>query len=375
MSTCPYCQSLKTTTIYDALVPSATFACPKNLLDWVKPLPLTVEICKDCCLGFASKHASDKDLEKIYENYNYVLPSLKIGQGQYERMLALLTKHYSTSHSLVEIGCLDGYLLSKLETAGFKSLEGIEPSPAAQRGIDRGLKIHQGYFSAEILQNRKVDGFYLMHVLEHFPDPFSALRTMLTHLSPSGKIILEVPNVCGFQHEHLFYFSWPFFRRMAKDLALKILDADVDDSTIRLVLSREGREVEKTQFDQIQLENILEKVGAERIAFKNNVQALKDLMAQSAGKTILWWGSGMASVIYLNQLDQTQLRDSGIRIVDGDSNRWGQFIPGPNLLIESFNEFKNQRVDILCIASSFHKEIAERAKAENILVQSIQVFV
>jgi len=68
----------------------------------------------------------------------------------------------------------------------------------------------------------------LSHVLEHFVDPLSMLRTIRSALSPGGQIIIEVPNeegdprVAGPDEPHLTFYTRKTLRSIADAAGLRV---------------------------------------------------------------------------------------------------------------------------------------------------------
>lgn len=107
----------------------------------------------------------------------------------------LLRQHLPVHAKVVEIGCGEGVLLEELRRVGFVTY-GIEPSLAAsERARKRGLDVVTGSFpEAQITDS--IDCVVLSHVLEHFPDPVSVLRS-IRHMAPKARVLLVQSNYLG----------------------------------------------------------------------------------------------------------------------------------------------------------------------------------
>ena len=55
----------------------------------------------------------------------------------------------------------------------------------------------------------RFDLIVLHHVLEHLPDPMQTLRDCARHLAPQGRLVLEVPNLGGWQFPYIESFGLP----------------------------------------------------------------------------------------------------------------------------------------------------------------------
>jgi len=96
--------------------------------------------------------------------------------------------------NILDFGCGTGDFL-KYAKKYAKSISAIE----IDKGLNQRLSAIEGLslFSSlkEIDKKQKFDVIFLFHVLEHVENPASLLENLGEHLSESGKIIVEVPNV------------------------------------------------------------------------------------------------------------------------------------------------------------------------------------
>jgi SAM-dependent methyltransferase len=93
---------------------------------------------------------------------------------------------------VLEIGCASGYFLFEVEEK-VKSATGVELTKEYvlfARG--RGLNVRE---SLDEIPAGSCDLIFMFHVLEHIDDPIHFLKELKKKLSPSGKLIIEVPNV------------------------------------------------------------------------------------------------------------------------------------------------------------------------------------
>lgn len=125
------------------------------------------------------------------------------------RRMKLLSKLYGDNPgevSILEIGSGYGLLLKHASDAGFK-VEGIEISNSRR---DLSSKIAQvPVYDFNIINTRldkyidkKYDAIMLFQVLEHIQSPAQFIKNAKTALKPTGRLIVEVPNV----NDHLLTF-------------------------------------------------------------------------------------------------------------------------------------------------------------------------
>ena len=369
---CPYCGSSATKEFFRADMPNILTACPPEMHAQVKHHPFSARLCGECLLGFNSSRLSDEELSAIYDDYLYISPSRGIGQSKYEGMIGTLERTFSRDQKIVEVGCSEGYLLHHLKRSGYTDLSGFEPGPQAAEAEALGLDITRSYFEDGCLPDGSVDGFCLMHVFEHFPDPFAVLRAMRDALSSGGSIVIEVPNLDGFHHQHLYFYSAPFMRRLAREQGLKIVDIDTDSPLIlRIVL---GHNTDSRPEAEVVSEDVAALAACRQGVFQTSLARLERIMEEFQGKTLLWWGTGSQAVLLLNQLDTTRLAGVSLEVTDGDERKWGYSLPCLNLPVKTYLGLSGQTVDCVIIASQFEHEIRHTMESIGLQAGQVEVF-
>ena len=96
---------------------------------------------------------------------------------------------------LIDIGCGPGFFLQTACARGWQG-EGLEPSQqASAHACKLGLRVHQGFFSAERARELgRFDVVRMNNVLEHVPNPVSLLTATYGLLEPGGVLVVGVPN-------------------------------------------------------------------------------------------------------------------------------------------------------------------------------------
>jgi SAM-dependent methyltransferase len=354
-------------------MPNILSACPSAMLERVKMFPFEARLCRDCFLGFNASRLDEEELRLIYDNYLYISPMSGIGQTKYEGMVGTLCKYFDKEAELIEIGCSEGYLLHLMSNKGYKRLAGIEPGPQAEQAKALGLNIIRNYFDGNTFKGRTVDGFFLMHVFEHFDDPFSILEHMKEQLAPEGKIVIEVPDFGGYHHQHLFFFNLSFFMTLCRDKGLKIIEENRERGILRVVIVHGDAAGYQGIAPLEKPEAVIPAARKQYRYFNKSVAEMRRMLESKRGETVYWWGAGSSAVVYLNQAGTAVLQDAGVTVVDGDKNKWGMFIPGPNLEVHPFTILENRSVKTLIIASEFHGEILETCRRNNITAGQIMV--
>ena len=149
-------------------------------------------------------------------------------QRRFDSMKALLP-----NKKLLDFGCGAGGFLNKARQLA-ASVSGIELELRVKKHWHDKLLIHTNIESAE----GEYDLITAFHVVEHLPDPITALKILATKLSKNGRMIVEVPSSedalltlydsSAFQHftywsQHLFLFNAETLRHLAEKSGLRIL--------------------------------------------------------------------------------------------------------------------------------------------------------
>lgn len=139
-----------------------------------------------------------------------------IGRGYADDFLAFVNSVRGGAgfggRRVLEIGCGNGYLLSRLRALGAAVL-GIDPGNHAHTKYD--VPILQDFFPSPRVAGR-FDLIIMFGVLEHVEDPVALLQQAFPLLEPGGDVLISVPD-CGpyieagdlscLIHEHWSYFD------------------------------------------------------------------------------------------------------------------------------------------------------------------------
>jgi 2-polyprenyl-3-methyl-5-hydroxy-6-metoxy-1,4-benzoquinol methylase len=140
----------------------------------------------------------------------------------------------------LDIGSSSGEFVYLMHSLGFQA-KGIEPHAGYATyarnmlGIDvNNVTLQQGLASEAA---ESLDLISMFHVLEHLPEPVSALRTIGEKLKPEGLLYIEVPNalrLCSphymFFRAHTLYFTGQTLRHLLENAGFKIVAHNPDAS-------------------------------------------------------------------------------------------------------------------------------------------------
>jgi len=109
---------------------------------------------------------------------------------------------------LLEIGCGAGTFLKQMTEIGWKCW-GADVSPLvverARKNVPQATILQSSF--EELSPKETFDMIMMSNVLEHLPDPVSAVRKCFELLAPGGKLIIILPNIDSFEAK-LFGRYW-----------------------------------------------------------------------------------------------------------------------------------------------------------------------
>ena len=151
--------------------------------------------------------------------------------------MKLLKDYLPESGTHIEIGSGSGYLAKAIQDRTNMRVVGIEPSPgfANWSKEEHGIEVLVEEFPCDLTHIEDIQSVSLIHVLEHFTNPFWVLDNISSLLPTGGKFILEYPDLMQalerqrveggafeartyFQKSHLFDF---YFGVLAPELMMR----------------------------------------------------------------------------------------------------------------------------------------------------------
>ncbi|MFY9782206.1 MAG: class I SAM-dependent methyltransferase [Acidimicrobiales bacterium] len=112
---------------------------------------------------------------------------------------AAMLRMVGSNKRVLEAGCASGHVSEKLHAQGCRVV-GIEVDASVVEPAAQWLeRVIVGSFDDQALwhelEGEVFDAILFGDVLEHLKDPLTTLRESLDHLSPSGMVIISVPNI------------------------------------------------------------------------------------------------------------------------------------------------------------------------------------
>ncbi|MHB1946577.1 MAG: class I SAM-dependent methyltransferase [Gammaproteobacteria bacterium] len=206
--------------------------------------------CSNCEIIMLSPRPADLELSRIYPS-NYYAYSFTTKKSIGFRIKNLLD-HFSARFylrglgkdvNILDVGCGDGRLLNIYSQMGIANnrLYGTELNKnAAQLAKEKGYHINLGTFENSIYPDQFFDLIVLQQVIEHMPDPQNVLEKINRILKPSGRLILETPNIKSWDR-WLFRHRWWGGYHIPRHFYL------FNPNSLKLLLERNGFKVTKIQ--------------------------------------------------------------------------------------------------------------------------------
>jgi SAM-dependent methyltransferase len=152
--------------------------------------------CPDCTHMQLREIPSEAELEQAYGSAasgDYV--EEEAGQRATARDLLERLERHVDKGPLLDLGCWVGFLLDEARSRGWDPVVGIEPSEfASTYARDRlGLDVRtEGLMSADVPTGQQA--VVLGDVIEHLPEPGTALDRVHALLAPRGAVMLMLPD-------------------------------------------------------------------------------------------------------------------------------------------------------------------------------------
>jgi SAM-dependent methyltransferase len=182
-----------------------------NPLNFLKGASFRRVRCQKCEMSFCQDVLTDEWLKVLYEKWicgeqietlEAVKGFSKADMGAHYvkhclRLRKLMGAHKTATLRLLDFGCGDGHFLQVSSSLGFKSV-GIDFSDSRQNRAFPSDKISLYANLGQLCQSPDgqlpFDAITLFQVLEHLSNPLEVLRSLADWLSPTGFLIVEVPD-------------------------------------------------------------------------------------------------------------------------------------------------------------------------------------
>jgi 2-polyprenyl-3-methyl-5-hydroxy-6-metoxy-1,4-benzoquinol methylase len=174
--------------------------------------------CASCGFVYYDTPSTSDDFDEFYrEHYPvnaYDLRNRHPAESAYliETVQIMLRGGVKKDAFVVDVGCGPGHLLSRMKSAGFKDILGIELCQAYVDEMSaQGIPARNGSAMDLQLDGRLADCLIFKNIFEHFLDFDSVLDQIEKHLAPDGFVMIEVPDASRYAefsgYSPLSYFT------------------------------------------------------------------------------------------------------------------------------------------------------------------------
>lgn len=161
-------------------------------------------------------------------------------------------KFFKSCNNVIDIGCGKGVFLKLLKENGINCC-GIESD---QKLVDNckaiGLKVIKAnaYNYIDKIDENKVDGIFMGHVIEHFTigDRISFIKKCFNKLKYNGILIIETPNITSSYVMSNVYYLDPTHQRPLHPEALKFICEEVGFKVVNSYFSYPIKEINSNEY-------------------------------------------------------------------------------------------------------------------------------
>lgn len=345
-----------------------------------------VVCCETCGFVYADTAANQADYDRFYAELSGYESEVSTGTGLSPQDRARLEATAaavadvlpSRNARILDFGCAGGGLIRALQERGFTDIYGIDPSPtcAAQARAATGVPAEPGSLFAIPAGLGHFDCIILTHVLEHIEDVAGALRNLVSLLTPTGLLHLEVPDAMryadfivapfqDFNTEHINHFS------------LKSLDNACGRAGLELVSSAEGlpesapgvpypvvsgfwrqaMTARRPIYDvrlRPRIEDYIQRSRTVMDRYEARIRALIDRTPE-----LMVWGTGQLTMKLLNETSLGQARIAAF--IDGNPINQGRTLHGVRIVAPGALSAIDKPI---LVASTIHFEAISRTIRE-----------
>lgn len=165
----------------------------------------------------------------------------------YERVVGVFNELCPQRGRLLEVGSYLGLLLDRFRATGW-DVTGLEPDrPVAAWSRARfGLHLLERTLPCPELADGEFEAAVMLHVIEHVPDPGSAVRELRRLVRPGGMLVVETPRfdslvfrLLGRRERsinncpgHIYFFTVPTLRRLLEQNGFAVERVDLVGRTL-----------------------------------------------------------------------------------------------------------------------------------------------
>jgi len=345
-------------------------AVPLERKGKVKKYPLTVAVCNECSLTQQINPLPGSVLDDVYTADYYSCPAPsgnQVGMRVINEFYSFFGKNIpnnrkdahakNTRGKLLEIGCFDGYLLTRLRKDHW-DVYGCDPAGQTSIAIENlgSDRIVNDFFSRDTYPSNHFEVIIFRHLLEHLYDLHSFLEAVSYALKEEGCIFIEVPNIYAtfnfggfgsFFHQHISHFSIETLQALLRQHNFII--EEYDETSVLHVKAKKGKDAGLANENKV-LGDIESRKKEFLEKYHRIEKEIERIFAHPHNKKIAIFGASAVATTMVNMIDQEK-RMKVSCIFDNDSSKHGKFIEGVDVPIASPEKVKTESFDVVIIGS------------------------
>ncbi len=270
---------------------------------------------------------------------------------------------------ILEFGCNDGVLLSRLRDRGFSCVGVDASSNVADLARAKGVEVHTAFMTEALVQERDLAGKHDLitcsNVFAHIDDVHATLTAVRAALKPNGVFVIEVHDAAALHrdlqfetiyHEHLTYFSELTLRRLVESEGFAFVECaktPMHGGALRFMCRRS----DSHNYDRSPTMNQSERIDGANFAAVIDRCAADIREAARRYGPLDGYGAAGRSQMFINV---TKTADCFGRVFDDSRFRQDRYIVGTDIPIRAFRGDKGRACVIL--AWNYAPAIAERIR-------------
>lgn len=305
----------------------------------------------------------------FHDDYRYSTSTVPALVEHFSDYAAWLDERLPRGATILEFGCNDGVLLSKLRDKGF-SCVGIDASDnVAELARAQCLRVHTGFLTEDLVHDKhlenKCDLVTCSNVFAHIDDVRATLSAVWSALKTNGIFIIEVHDANALvrdkqfetiYHEHLSFFTEMTLRRLVESEGFAFVGCTrtpMHGGSLRFVCQRQERDL-ATSAPALSNAELVD--GSEFAAIIT--RCAEDVRAAKKQYGLLdGYGAAGRAQMFVNMTDSA---DCFEQVFDDSPLRQDRYIVGTNIPIRKYGLPRGRACIIL--AWSYAAPIAERIR-------------
>jgi 2-polyprenyl-3-methyl-5-hydroxy-6-metoxy-1,4-benzoquinol methylase len=346
----------------------AALNCPKGDIE--------LAFCPDC--SFITNVAFNPNRLEYTPEYENALHFSPRFQNYVQSLTERLVERYNLHEKhIIEIGCGDGYFLTRLCKLGNNWGTGFDPAHVEHQedvASTNRVKFITDYYS-EDYKAYEADLVVCRHALEHIYNPKSFLKMLRRAIGNrmSTQVFFEVPNsqkifhelsIWDIIYEHCSYFTSLSLRHTFSYSGFQVCELSKDYNDQFLCIHATPGDVHLPDLDpkcSNELDHIASNIESFAANYLNKIETWRYNLEQieKEGQRAVVWGGGSKGVSFLNMF-----KDSVIEyVVDVNPYKLGKYISGSGQRIVKPDFLIDYEPDIIIVMNPIYmREIQQLAK-------------